>query len=88
MRSIYDDLENQLTKANQEVDEWRAKTERLEVFNFLLMTCLKDSLAEIIERESSVSLKLSSTLVELEHLQGQNSALATQLKEQAEVCYF
>ncbi|KAM7534420.1 hypothetical protein Aperf_G00000106991 [Anoplocephala perfoliata] len=42
------------------------------------------SLAESLELESSVSLELSSSFMELEHLQDQNLAVVTQLKEQAD----
>lgn len=37
LRGIYDDLENQLNKANKDVEDWKAKSERLEVLIFLLI---------------------------------------------------
>ncbi|KAM3188364.1 hypothetical protein ACTXT7_000338 [Hymenolepis weldensis] len=73
LRGIYDDLENQLNKANKDVEEWKAKSERLE-----------DLLAESIERETGFSLQLRQALDEVSNLNEQRSALETQLKEKLE----
>uniref|UniRef100_A0A0R3TYD0 DUF5741 domain-containing protein n=1 Tax=Rodentolepis nana TaxID=102285 RepID=A0A0R3TYD0_RODNA len=73
LRAIYDDLENQLNNATKDIDQWKARSERLE-----------DLLAESIERETDASLKLSSLLDEVDSQKEKNVALDAQIKDMLE----